>query len=261
MTSGGFNAGEDTYYFANENACNCSMDASMLGNILTSVDKQTGVFQVKAGRHGLFVNNTQSTHTYTIMHFCLQSLFRIVLFFVLITGVMGCNHSVDDIEIVRNPTITIAINGTNWQPSQIIVAGFGKELVTDSTQQGPLYFGYSMVLVGSNENRLSRKITIRFAVPTQDELRGRYTTQLSERGAISRIEVLDQVSAQEYELYQLAPDDSTSFLEIDRQSTENRLIAGTFAFTVVSQDSTRQISADNGSFKDISYQKWQNSNL
>lgn len=183
--------------------------------------------------------------------------------FVWVLVLLGCNHTVDDIEVVRNPAVTLNINGEAWSPASIVVVGFGKDLVyeTDTSTQGTLYFGYSLILTGGNERGLSRKITLRFAVPEQDQLRGRYTPQLTDRGVITRVEVLEQLTKEQYALYKLAPSQSAAFLQIDRQSSEKRLIAGSFAFTVASEDQAQQIMAENGVFTDISYQKWQNSNL
>ncbi len=198
------------------------------------------------------------------MNINLQKAFGVSVFSLLLGIFSGCNHTIDDIEIVREPSLAVEVNGTAWQTDRPTVTGFGQELVyeTDSSTEGVLRFGYSMVMNGRTEKGLNRKITIRFALPRQDELRGTYTAQPSERGTITRVEVLEQLSAQQYTVYRLVPSDSTTFLRIDRQSTDKRLIAGSFAFKVVNtHDVTQTITGTNGVFTDISYQKWQNSNL
>ncbi|MDJ1467869.1 hypothetical protein QNI19_13470 [Cytophagaceae bacterium DM2B3-1] len=177
---------------------------------------------------------------------------------------IACNHSVDDIGIVRDPEISVDINGKAWQSRNTFVVGLEKAIVykSETDTAGLLYYTYRMILNGQNEAGLNRKLTIRFAVQQPDQLKGHYSTQFSEYGKIIEAEVLDQVSKDEYTSYQLITPDSTTFLQIDRQSTDKNLIAGTFAFHLVNtQDSTQVLEGTNGIFKDITYQKWQNSNL
>lgn len=167
----------------------------------------------------------------------------------------ACTPEETTVGIARHPVITFTSPSMTWQadrysfeaPSQVVA------YPADSTQPGRLYNRLTFQATGENDQGDNLQLIIMFDTEDASQLIGTYTSRYTTSRGLAQAQLFN-LNRDELAAYALKPSDSTAIFQIQRQSQQERLIAGTFQMTLYNtRDTTETINITNGRFTDINY--------
>jgi hypothetical protein len=184
----------------------------------------------------------------------------LLLFCVWMLITTACtDNEVDDLLIRRNGVVSFEIGNDTWRAQSFQLINLGKVVVFTGEEDatGTVYQRLFFLVSGKNANGGERNLTMVIDLPQGDRLLGLATTDYTlAEGGIRSIEFTDQPagSSGPYKLYQLPSHQEDSFVDFQRQSLKEKLVAGEFHFQLEdATDATQTLTLHNGMFKDIPY--------
>lgn len=189
----------------------------------------------------------------------------ITLIFILTLILSGCGTDIETITMQRYEAFTFSIEGDNetWRsksfnfyPGQSVVKEFTKESEPDVTV---LLRRYYLVFEGTSPQGEDFELSVTLDIGDEQDMRHLYTTEYHPRkGGLHQISmILTEKSGNEtvYTMAELCPDSAgDAFFEIERQNTEEQLIAGSLEANLCFEEpSGEQLWIFNAHFKDIEY--------
>lgn len=187
----------------------------------------------------------------------------ITLLFVLVLMLPGCDTDIETVTMQRTGTFTFNVEGDkelwrsesfNFYPGQSVV----KEFSGDTTFT-VLFRRYYLVFEGTTPEGDEFELSVTLDIGDELDMRHLYSTDYHRRkGGLHQISmILTEESDNErvYTMAQLCPDHTDeAYFEIDRQSTEEQLIAGSLGAELCFEDpSGGLLRVFNAQFKDIKY--------
>lgn len=178
-----------------------------------------------------------------------------LLVFYLACLLPSCSPDETTVGIARHPLIQFAADTMNWQadnysfgvPAQVVA------YPADSTLPGHLYTRFTMNAYGKNDQGANLQLTLMFDAQDASQLVGTYRTAYSISHGLAQAQVFD-LDNNNLAVYALRANDTTALFQVKRQSTQERLLAGTFQMTLRNtRDTTQTINITNGTFTDITY--------
>lgn len=183
--------------------------------------------------------------------------------FILVMVFSGCGSDIETISVQRTGIFTFQVEGEdeiwrstrfNFYPGQSVVREF-----TDETTVSVLFRRYYLVFEGSSPQGDDFELSVTLDIGDEQDMRHVYTKEYHRRkGGLHQMSmILTESSGSEkvYRMAELCPEGADdAFFEIDRQNTEEELIAGTLAASLCFEDAeTGQLQLMNAQFKDIEY--------
>lgn len=187
--------------------------------------------------------------------------FKNKLCFIIITIVFtsllqSCQQYSESFEVLRVPLIRTKVNGETWRANTYVVQNLGKIVHYDGPTdlEGSIFFRVNIIGF-RNDSNIER---LEFTIDVRDvnNMVGEYTTTYTENGGIHNIEWIEpQTNPGFFPFYSLCDaSDATTTFTIERQSTSETLIAGTFETTLCERtDISNQITLSDGEFDDLDY--------
>ena len=159
------------------------------------------------------------------------------------------------VAVLRNPIIEFKYDSLSWVDNSYFVTGPSKIVAypADTTLPGKLYNRFVVTAYGVNSKGNNLQFNINFDVEDPSQIVGIYKTSYTVHGGLASAQLfnLDNNSLADYTL---AISDTTSFLQIQRQSAAEMLMAGVFQLTLYNtRDTAQKIFITDGIFTDIIY--------
>jgi hypothetical protein len=179
--------------------------------------------------------------------FALFALFIINCFFACSTKTV--------VQEVRNPLIQFAYDSLVWTDNSYAFLATTRivSYPADPTQPGRLYNRFTMQAMGTDTKGHTLQMIMAFDASDSTQLVGTYRPDHTSARGLAQVQLfnLDNGSLSSY---QLCADDSSSFLQIQRQSVTENLISANFQFSLCNaRDTTQKILLTNGILTDIHY--------
>ncbi len=183
--------------------------------------------------------------------------------FIMVLMFSGCGSDIETISMQRTGIFTFNVEGEdetwrsssfNFYPGQSVVKEF-----TGETTVSILFRRYYLVFEGTSPQGNDFELSVTLDIGDEQDMRHLYSTEYNRRkGGLHQVSmILTESSGQEkvFRMADLCPDSSEeAFFEIDRQNTEEQLIAGTLAASLCFEDAEAgQLQLMNAQFKDIEY--------
>lgn len=185
------------------------------------------------------------------------------LLFILGLMLHGCGTDIETITMQRTGIFTFNVEGDdeiwrsksfNFYPGQSVVKEF-----TGETTVSVLFRRYYLVFEGTSPQGDDFELSITLDIGDELDMRHLYSTDYHRRkGGLHQMSmILTEASGNEkiFTMAELCPDSADeAYFEIDRQNTEEQLIAGTLAANLCFEDpATGRLQLLNAEFKDIEY--------
>ncbi|MGF1636426.1 MAG: hypothetical protein ACFCUU_05085 [Cyclobacteriaceae bacterium] len=181
---------------------------------------------------------------------------KIILTICLFSTFVSCQEYEADFTILRFPQILADVEGEEWRTTNYSISNIGKIVQHPGEAQESDIIYDRLVITGFTGNRQIEKLQIVIDVSDLEELRGVYTTEISDLGRLVDVEWIMATSpgADTYRTYQLC-DTETAQFEIERQNRFEYIITGSFNFTLCRKNAPENtLEFANGRFRDISYE-------
>ena len=178
-----------------------------------------------------------------------------LLVFYLACLLPACSPEETTVGIARHPLIQFTAATMTWQantyafgaPAQVVA------YPADSTLPGRLYNRFTLNAYGKNDQGANLQLTLMFDAEDAAQLIGTYRTSYSTSRGLAQAQVFN-LDNNNLAAYTLRANDTTALLQVKRQSTQERLLAGSFQMTLYNtRDTTQTINITNGTFTDITY--------
>lgn len=179
---------------------------------------------------------------------------KILLFSIIASTLISCSTKTT-VQVVRHPLIQFTYNDLLWNdnsyyfinPVQVVA------YPADSTQPGRLYTRYALQAYGKDSKGNNLQLNISFDVSVQNQLVGNYTNRYSINGGLAGVQLFN-LDNNNLSYYGLCPNDTSSILQVQKQSPSESLISGNFQMTLCNaRDNTDSIKITNGIITDITY--------
>ena len=159
------------------------------------------------------------------------------------------------VQVARHPLIQFTYNSLIWQDNNYIFSQPVKVVAypADTLLPGGFYSRYSLQAFGQDSKGNNLQLNIAFDASDPTQLVGLYRTAYTKNLGLASAQLfnLDNNNLSEYSL---SANDTTSFLQILRQSQSEMLISGIFQLTLNNtRDTTQKIMITNGTLTDINY--------
>jgi hypothetical protein len=166
----------------------------------------------------------------------------------------ACEPSSESVRIQRNPMIKANINGENWQTKEYIPVSLGKtvyyEDMNDAT--GVLYERLHLTIF--NNAQYPQQLQFIIDVKDPKNMIGEYGMIYTEGGGIHEVMWTDHAASPDfYPLFSICEAfEPTVKIVIEKQSTSEKLISGTFEMTLCDRTNAgNTLIISQGEFKDI----------
>jgi hypothetical protein len=170
----------------------------------------------------------------------------------------ACQGYEESITIKRFPQLNAELNGRVWQAREVVVEEVERVVVYESenSSNGRFYQRITLLAINTDEPTTATEF-LRFSVdvPALGSLPGTYRTTYNDIGGLAEFSYQENRSNTAFPLYQLCQGSmADTEIIIERQSTEERLISGTFRAVLCERaNSSDTLFVGNGTFRDISY--------
>ena len=159
------------------------------------------------------------------------------------------------VAVVKNPVIEFKYNSISWIDNSYFITGPAKIVAypADTTLPGKLYSRFIILAYGKDTRGANLQFTINFDVADLGQMVGTYRPSYTVQGGLGLAQLfnLDNKSLSDYSLYTA---DTACFLQIQRQSPAEMLIAGVFQMTLYNtRDTTQKKYITDGVLTDITY--------
>ncbi len=183
--------------------------------------------------------------------------------FILVLMFSGCGSDIETISMQRTGIFTFNVEGEdetwrsssfNFYPGQSIVKEF-----TGENAVSVLFRRYYLVFEGISPQGDDFELSVTLDVGDEQDMRHLYSKEYHRRkGGLHQISLILTASSGNEKVFtmaELCPDAAEeAFFEIDRQNTEEQLIAGTLMASLCFEDpATGRLQLLNAEFKDIEY--------
>lgn len=183
--------------------------------------------------------------------------FVILLLLMLLAS---CQDQVGNISIQRNGSLSFEVNGEKWSASTYTL-NQGPLVIkyVDNPDAGTLFNQYAIIAEGTTPAGMRFQLSILFATKNVDDFVGTYTTAYTSEGGLDQI-YLNQETGNNTNLYThyqfCLPKDSLSTFVVARQSTDEKLVLGSFEGNLchIGRDG-KAVSITDGDFEDIKYEQ------
>ena len=188
-------------------------------------------------------------------YFSMKNKYSFLLIgFLILFG--KCSPDVVTVQVIRNPSISFDYNNTSWKSSSYSFTPLARVVVYpgDTTQPGKFYNRLTMQAFGKDAANNELQLIVSFDAVDANLLVGTYTPAHNTQRGLADAQLYNLSNPNNLMAYQLCADPALSVLSIKRQSQTERLVTGTFQFTLCNvRDTTQKISLTNGILTDISY--------
>lgn len=182
----------------------------------------------------------------------MHTFFTLLLLFIL----TACSREEVTVQVVRNPLIEFSGGAFNWRsetysfrsPIQVV------QYPANTGQPGRVYTRYTLQATGRDSRGQRLQLNVSFDAAEGVPLRGEYRPSYTDQRGLAAVQLynLDQASLAAYQLS--TPDTASARFVIQRQSTTENLLAGTFQMTLSDErNPANKIVITNGVFTDIRY--------
>jgi hypothetical protein len=185
-----------------------------------------------------------------------RKTFVISISILISISLFSCQQFSESVEVQRNPMVKAKVNGESWQTREYVSILLGKtvyyEDVNDAT--GVLY--ERLHLSAFNNAQYPEQLQFILDVKDLNNMVGEYTTTYTANGGVHDIVWIDQASSADfYPLFSICDSfKPTTKITIERQSTSEKLISGTFEMTLCERtNGSNTLVITQGEFKDIYY--------
>lgn len=183
-------------------------------------------------------------------------LANIILPLCLLCTFVSCQEYESEFTILRFPQILVDVEGEEWRTTSYSISNIGKivQHPGDAEESDIIYD--RLVITGFSGNRQIEKLQIVIDVADIEQLRGVFTTEISDIGRLVDVEwiVATSPGANTFRTYQLC-DVGTAQFVVERQNRSEFIISGNFNFTLCRKNAPENtLEFTNGSFRDISYE-------
>lgn len=182
----------------------------------------------------------------------IQFLFVGIIFLSLTTG---CSRENLTVQIIRNPLVQFDLDGTQLKATGYSFSGPSVAVVypTNPALPAGLYYRYSLIASGKDSIGTPIIFNLVFDVSDTTQLPGDYRVSYTSGKGLNQVQILQTGAAPE-EFSLCANDTVTPLLHIQKQSVDERLIAGSFQMTLCNnRDTTQKIIISNGVLTDVTY--------
>ena len=159
------------------------------------------------------------------------------------------------VQVVRHPLIQFNSGAATWtetsyfflRPFQIV------SYPADTTLPGRLYDRFTLQAIGRDTKGENLQLTLVFDAVDSADLTGPYSPAYSSIKGLAQVQLFN-LDNNNLSYYSLCSNDSSSVLQIQRQSVTENLVSGSFQFTLCNaRDTSQKIAITNGIFTDIHY--------
>jgi hypothetical protein len=175
--------------------------------------------------------------------------------FLLSCALISCSKEELRVQVLRNPLIKFEIDSASWRSENYFFSGPTRAIVypTDPTQPPALYNRFTLQSTGTDTRGRSLQLNIVFDAVDTNRLTGSY--QVNYRAGKGLHEVQLYTIGSTLSSYELCANDTiTPFLQIEKQSVSERLVAGSFEMTLCNtRDTMQKVRIRNGIISDIKY--------
>lgn len=187
----------------------------------------------------------------------MKKIFLYLSFFIAIFFV-GCSHDETTVQIIRTPIISFNFNGnSSWKADNYSFAAVTKVVVypQDTTQASQLFNRFTLQGLGRDNTGNNYQLIITFDAVDVNQLVGVYSPLYTPQRGLSQVQLFNLTNSNTLSAYNLCQGNmANNILQIQKQSTDERLITGSFQMTLCNaRDSTQKIIITNGLLKDINY--------
>ena len=186
--------------------------------------------------------------------------FRNSVILLLLIVFASCQDEVGNISIQRNGSLSFEVNGVEWTASTFsLVQGPLVIKYVDNPDAGSLFNQYAIIAKGQTPEGMRFQLSILFGTKDEDDFVGTYTSTYTAEGGLDQI-LLNQETGNNTNLYThyqfCLPKDSLSTFIVDRQSTDEKLVLGSFNGNLchIGRDG-KTLSITHGDFEDIKYEQ------
>ncbi|TDH28544.1 hypothetical protein EXU57_00245 [Segetibacter sp. 3557_3] len=177
------------------------------------------------------------------------------LFFIAIVTVLSCTPEKTTFQVVRHSSMSFNYDSSStWKAKTYDISPPTQAVVypADPLIPGTLYNRYTLQAFGVDDKNRNLQIVMVFDTKEQKVFTGEYKTAYTGDKGLKEVQVydMDNASLAFYQMY----DNAFSTLKITKQSTSERLIAGTFQIMLRdARDTTRKMTITSGTLTDVSY--------
>ncbi len=185
--------------------------------------------------------------------------FSIMLLFLCSITLISCEDDVEILKIERSGLMKLTVNGQDWVANSFRLNSGPLVVVNvDSPNVGRSFRRYALIGQGIEPSGRRFQVSFIFDLSDQENFVGTYNRNYTfEKGGLSEVTLNIETAylSNYYSTYVSNKNLSAySELKINKQSTSERLVLGTFQSNMVRDvDSTQTINIESGIFEDVSY--------
>jgi hypothetical protein len=190
-----------------------------------------------------------------MQYFFMKNKYPFLLFSFIIL-IASCSPDVVTVEVIRNPSVSFDYNTSAWKSSSYSFTAPARVVVYpgDTTQPGKFYNRLTMQAFGKDAANNDLQLIVSFDAVDANVLVGAYTPDHNTQRGLANVQLYNLSNSNNLMAYQLCADPGLSVLTIKRQSQAERLVSGSFRFTLCNvRDTTQKIILANGMITDIRY--------
>lgn len=180
---------------------------------------------------------------------------NLVLFIIVIYSAFGCSREDLNVQIIRNPVISFNTDSTTWKADQYFFTGPARVVVYPfgAAQPGVLYNRFTLQSSGRDSRGNLLQLNMTFDAVDTTHLPGIYKLFYTAEKGLHGVELYNVGTV--LSAYSICPNDSIMpVIQVQKQSTTERLISGSFQMTVCNNlDTSQKIRISNGIMTDIHY--------
>jgi hypothetical protein len=176
---------------------------------------------------------------------------------LLLLTLAACSPDETTVGIARHPLIQGLFNSSIWKANRYTFSAPVQVVAypADTTQPGRLYNRMTLQAYGKDDQGNDLQFIMMFDAADVSQLAGVYHTLYTTTHGLAQVQIFN-LKNNDLAAYALKANDTSAFLEIQRQSQSERLIAGRFEMTLYnSRDSTQTITITHGTLTDINYRQ------
>lgn len=167
----------------------------------------------------------------------------------------ACTREVTTLQIIRHPLIRFNYDPSlSWQADNYYFTGSSRVVVypSDTSLQGKLYNRFTLEAFGKDNNGNNLQLIMAFDAADSSKLNGVYTPAHNAQRGLNQVQVFN-LNSNNLAAYELCST-GNSYLQIQKQSSTERLITGTFQMVLCNtRDTTKKINITNGILTDVQY--------